>query len=149
MKTIHKTNKCHSLSWLASTVTGLVLTAAVSLCLASCRGKEAHKRFVVGVSQCSEDTWRDKLNEELRIAATYYDVDLQIKSANDDVRLQTEQIDRFVEQGVDLLVVAPGQVSISPAIDKAYEKGIPVIIFDRQTRSNKYTAYIGDRKSVV
>ena len=102
-----------------------------------------HKRFVVGVSQCSEDTWRDKLNEELRIAATYYDVDLQIKSANDDVRLQTEQIDRFVEQGVDLLVVAPGQVSISPAIDKAYEKGIPVIIFDRRTRSNKYTAYIG------
>lgn len=143
MKTIHKTNKRHSLSWLASAVTALVLTAAVSLCLASCGGGEAHKRFVVGVSQCSEDTWRDKLNEELRIAATYYDVDLQIKSANDDVRLQTEQIDRFVEQGVDLLVVAPGQVSISPAIDKAYEKGIPVIIFDRQTRSNKYTAYIG------
>lgn len=143
MKTIHKTNKRHSLSWLVSAVTALVLTAAVSLCLASCGGGEAHKRFVVGVSQCSEDTWRDKLNEELRIAATYYDVDLQIKSANDDVRLQTEQIDRFVEQGVDLLVVAPGQVSISPAIDKAYEKGIPVIIFDRQTRSNKYTAYIG------
>lgn len=143
MKTIHKTNKRHSLSWLASAVTALVLTAAVSLYLASCRGKEAHKRFVVGVSQCSEDTWRDKLNEELRIAATYYDVDLQIKSANDDVRLQTEQIDRFVEQGVDLLVVAPGQVSISPAIDKAYEKGIPVIIFDRRTHSDKYTAYIG------
>lgn len=143
MKTIHKTNNRHYLSWLASAVTALVLTAAVSLCLASCGGKEANKRFVVGVSQCSEDTWRDKLNEELRIAATYYDVDLQIKSANDDVRLQTEQIDRFVEQGVDLLVVAPGQVSISPAIDKAYEKGIPVIIFDRRTRSNKYTAYIG------
>lgn len=143
MKTIHKTNNRHSLSWLASAVTALVLTAAVSLCLASCGGKEANKRFVVGVSQCSEDTWRDKLNEELRIAATYYDVDLQIKSANDDVRLQTEQIDRFVEQGVDLLVVAPGQVTISPAIDKAYEKGIPVIIFDRRTRSNKYTAYIG------
>lgn len=143
MKTIHKTNNRHYVSWLASAVTALVLTAAVSLCLASCAGEKAHKRFVVGVSQCSEDTWRDKLNEELRIAATYYDVDLQIKSANDDVRLQTEQIDRFVEQGVDLLVVAPGQVTISPAIDKAYEKGIPVIIFDRRTRSNKYTAYIG------
>lgn len=143
MKTIHKTNDRHSLSWLANAVTTLVLTAAVSLCLASCAGEKAHKRFVVGVSQCSEDTWRDKLNEELRIAATYYDVDLQIKSANDDVRLQTEQINRFVEQGVDLLVVAPGQVSISPAIDKAYEKGIPVIVFDRQTHSDKYTAYIG------
>ncbi len=107
-------------------------------------GSGDKKRYVVAVSQCSEDTWREKLNEELRIAALYYDnVDLRIKSAYDDVRLQTEQIDRFVNEGVDLLIVAPGQVSISPAIDRAYEKGIPVIIFDRRTRSNKYTAYIG------
>ena len=107
-------------------------------------GSTEKKRYVIGVSQCSEDTWREKLNEELRIAALYYNnVDLSIKSANDDVRLQTEQINRFVDDGVDLLIVAPGQVSISPAIDRAYEKGIPVIIFDRRTRSNKYTAYIG------
>jgi hypothetical protein len=46
----------------------------------------------VGVSQCSEDVWREKLNEELRIAALYYnDVDLRISSANDDVQMQTEQ----------------------------------------------------------
>ncbi len=107
-------------------------------------GSGEKKRYVIAVSQCSEDTWREKLNEELRIAALYYDnVDLRIKSAYDDVRLQTEQIDRFVNEGVDLLIVAPGQVTISPAIDRAYEKGIPVIIFDRRTRSNKYTAYIG------
>lgn len=108
------------------------------------------KRFVVGVSQCSEDVWREKLNKELRIAALYYnDVDLRISSANDNVQLQTEQINKFVDEGVDLLIVAPGQVSISPAIDRAYEKGIPVIIFDRRTRSNKYTAYIGaDNKQI-
>ena len=108
------------------------------------------KRFVIGVSQCSEDVWREKLNEELRIAALYFnDVDLRISSANDNVQLQTEQINKFVDEGVDLLIVAPGQVSISPAIDRAYEKGIPVIIFDRRTRSNKYTAYIGaDNKQI-
>ena len=78
---------------------------------------------MVGVSQCSEDVWREKLNEELRIAAYYYnDVDLRISSANDDVRLQTQQIEKFVDDGVDLLIVAPGQVGISPAIDRAYEK---------------------------
>lgn len=110
--------------------------------LLSCGSEK--KRYVVGVSQCSEDVWREKLNEELRIAALYYnDVDLRISSANDDVQMQTEQINRFVDEGVDLLIVAPGQVSISPAIDRAYEKGIPVIIFDRRTRSDKYTAYIG------
>lgn len=117
------------------------LMAALAL-LASCAGGK--KRYVIGVSQCSEDVWREKLNQELRVAALYYNnIDLDIASANDDVRLQTEQINRFVDKGVDLLIVAPGQVSISPAIDRAYEKGIPVIIFDRRTRSNKYTVYIG------
>lgn len=118
-----------------------VLMAALAL-LASCTGGK--KRYVIGVSQCSEDVWREKLNQELRVAALYYNnMDLDIASANDDVRLQTDQINRFVDKGVDLLIVAPGQVSISPAIDRAYEKGIPVIIFDRRTQSNKYTAYIG------
>lgn len=117
------------------------LMAALAL-LASCTGGK--KRYVIGVSQCSEDVWREKLNQELRVAALYYNnMDLDIASANDDVRLQTDQINRFVDKGVDLLIVAPGQVSISPAIDRAYEKGIPVIIFDRRTRSDKYTAYIG------
>ena len=55
------------------------------LLLASCGSEK--KRYVVGVSQCSEDVWREKLNEELRIAALYYnDVDLRISSANDNVQ---------------------------------------------------------------
>lgn len=120
----------------------LILLLMLPLFL-SCGGS-AKKHYVIAVSQCSEDTWREKLNEELRIAALYYNnVDLRIKSAYDDVKLQTEQINSFVDEGVDLLIVAPGQVTISPAIDRAYEKGIPVIIFDRRTRSDKYTAYIG------
>ena len=97
----------------------LVLTLAVLLVAAamavSCAGN-GQKQYVIGVSQCSEDTWREKLNEELRIAAMYYNnVDLRISSAFDDVQLQTQQIDKFVKQGVDLLIVAPGQVTISPA----------------------------------
>ncbi len=106
-------------------------------------GKRTH-RFVIGVSQCSEDTWREKLNNELRISAfSYNNVDLRISSAYDDIELQTQQINQFVDMGVDLLVVAPGQVKVSAAIERAYNKGIPVIVFDRRTRSNKYTAYIG------
>ena len=84
-----------------------VLMAALAL-LASCTGGK--KRYVIGVSQCSEDVWREKLNQELRVAALYYNnMDLDIASANDDVRLQTDQINRFVDKGVDLLIVAPGQ----------------------------------------
>ena len=99
----------------------ILLTLFALLVLNGCTG-DGKRHYVIAVSQCSEDTWREKLNEELRIAALYYNnVDLRIKSAYDDVKLQTEQIDRFVDEGVDLLIVAPGQVSISPAIDRAYE----------------------------
>ena len=141
-QTFRKSSKMKSnkYSFLRMSVGAIMLTLLVVLTGCSAGGK----RYVIGVSQCSEDVWREKLNEDLRIAAYYYnDVDLRISSANDDVRLQTQQIEKFVDDGVDLLIVAPGQVSISPAIDRAYEKGIPVIIFDRRTRSDKYTAYIG------
>lgn len=122
----------------------MALLAIIFVSIITTNSCSQRKRYVIGVSQCSEDTWRNKLNEELRIAALYYNnVDLRIKSAGDDVHLQTNQIDGFVDEGVDLLIVAPGQVTISPAIDRAYEKGIPVIIFDRRTQSDKYTAYIG------
>ena len=61
----------------------LLLLTTFTFLFSSCSTKEK-KRFVIGVSQCSEDVWREKLNEELRIAALYYDnVKLDIKSAND------------------------------------------------------------------
>ena len=103
------------------------------------------KKYVVGVSQCSEDIWRSKLNDEL-LMGTYdhKDVELLFASAKDNDKLQTEQIEKFIQRGVDLLIISPNQVhSITPVIDKAYDKGIPVILFDRKTDSQKYTAFIG------
>lgn len=103
------------------------------------------KKYVVGVSQCSEDIWRSKLNDEL-LMGTYdhKDVELLFASAKDNDKLQTEQIEKFIQRGVDLLIISPNQVhSITPVIDKAYDKGIPIILFDRKTDSQKYTAFIG------
>lgn len=56
---------------------------------------------------------------------------------------QIQQIDSLVESGIDLLIVAPNQRSnVSPAIDRAFDKGIPVIVFERKTDSQKYTAFV-------
>ena len=103
------------------------------------------KEYVIGVSQCSEDIWRDKLNDELRMGTYLFDnVELRIASANDDDRRQIEQIDSLVDSGIDLLFVSPNQMNtVSEAIDRAYDRGIPVIYFDRKTNSKKYTAFIG------
>ena len=103
------------------------------------------KKYVIGVSQCSEDIWRDKLNNELVMSTYQYDnVTLKFASANDNDKLQKQQIDQFIKERVNLLIVSPNQIhTISSVIDKAYDAGIPVILFDRKTDSEKYTAFIG------
>lgn len=121
----------------------VVLCFVGLLLLAGCNRNT--KKYVIGVSQCSEDIWRNKLNDEL-LMETYQhkDVELLFASAKDNDKLQTEQIEKFIQRGVDLLIISPNQVhSITPVIDKAYDKGIPVILFDRKTDSQKYTAFIG------
>ena len=101
-------------------------------------------RYVIGVSQCSDDIWREKQNAELRMGAYLQgDVELRFAAAFDSDERQVQQIDSLVATGIDLLIVAPNQVqTISPAIDRAYDKGIPVIVFERKTNSQKYTAFI-------
>ena len=70
-------------------------------------------------------------------------VELRFASAYDNSERQSQQIDSLVESGIDLLIVAPNQLSsVSPAIDRAYDKGIPVIVFERKTDSQKYTAFV-------
>ena len=110
--------------------------------LASCSGGKV--KYRIGISQCSDDIWRDKQNAELRMGAYFHDnVELKFAAAYDSNERQVEQIDSLVNEGIDLLIVAPNQVqTISPAIDRAYDKGIPVIVFERKTSSQKYTALI-------
>ena len=117
-----------------------LLLIAVS---ASC--SQEKKQYRIGISQCSDDIWRDKQNSELQIGAYFHDnVELRFAAAYDSDERQIQQIDSLVGTGIDLLIVAPNQVStISPAIDRAYDKGIPVIVFERKTNTKKYTAYMG------
>ncbi len=111
--------------------------------LASCTAKP--KKYRIGISQCSEDIWRDKQNAELRMGAYLNDdVELRFAAAYDSDERQVQQIDSLTEEGIDLLIVAPNQVAtITPAIDRVYDRGIPVIVFERKTNSKKYTAHIG------
>lgn len=103
------------------------------------------RRTVIGVSQCSNDTWRQKVNREIKIGQyKYKNVDVSFCSADNNAKRQVQQIDSLVESNVDLLIVAPSDAStVAPAIERAYKKGIPVILFDRKIDSDSYTAYVG------
>lgn len=108
-------------------------------------------KYVIGVSQCSEDSWRAKLQEEL-VMATYFNegVELRFTSAHDDSQLQEKQIDSLVNSGIDLLIVSPNQVdNLTNAIGKAFAKKIPILLYDRKTNNDNYTAFMGADNYVI
>ena len=120
----------------------LLMIATTILSVLSCAGRA--DEYVIGISQCSEDSWRQKLKDELEMATYFNDgVTLLFASANDDSQLQQRQIDSLAASGIDLLIVSPNQYDLmSDEIDKIYDAGIPVIMFDRKTNSSKYTSFV-------
>ena len=117
---------------------------ALLACLACQR--ERKPRYIIGVSQCSEDLWRQTMNEELKREVALYQSDAQvlIRSVKDDTPKQIADIEWFIEQKVDVLVVSPNESeACTPVIEKAYQQGIPVILVDRKIATESYTAYVG------
>ena len=116
----------------------------IPLCTTSC-GETETADYHIGVSQCSDDAWRTKLNEEMQRELLFYPgVSLEVRSADDDNERQARDIDYFIAQGVDLLIVSPNRAdSLTPAVSKAFDAGIPVIVADRKVTGDKYTAFVG------
>ena len=135
---------CVSINILRNTKNYLLLSI---LCLAgilmSCTQK--HTRYRIGVSQCSDDEWRHKMNNEIVREALFYDgVEVEIRTAKDNNRNQIADIKYFIDKKVDLLIVAPNEAAaITPVVEKAYRQGIPVVVIDRKILSDKYTAFVG------
>ena len=124
------------------TLSNLLLLSWCVMLMVACSREKPH--YIIGVSQCSEDIWRNWQNAEMKMESNFHDgVELRFTTALDDSKRQIQQIDSLVESGIQLLIVAPNQrSSVKSAIDRAYDKGIPVIVFERKTDSQKYTAFV-------
>ena len=85
------------------------------------------------------------MNKEMyREAMLSHEVSLEIRSAGDDNQIQCDDIRYFIEKEVDLLIVSPNEAdAVTPAVEEAFDAGIPVIVVDRNIRGEKYTAFIG------
>lgn len=119
-----------------------LLCAAVVAVVSGCTESKIYK---IGVSQCSQDDWRAKMNEEInREIISHDDAIVEIRSADDSSARQIEDIRYFADNGFDIIIVSPNEaVSLTPVIREVYEKGMPVIIFDRNIDGDSYTARIG------
>ena len=111
-----------------------------------CTSTEPAKLYRIGFSQrTGADTWRktmlQSMNRELSFTP---EVDFIVKDANGQSDRQVQQIQELIDQHVDLLIVSPNAaLPITPIVEKAYQQRIPVIVLDRRTASDQYTAYVG------
>lgn len=123
----------------------LLLSLMIPLFITGCTPRASYK-YKIGVSQCVGGRWRDKVNNEMLSAQHLYDTDVKvcIINADNNTDRQRQQIDSLINADVDLLVISPNEYKpLSPCVERAKKRGIPVILFERKTSSNDYTAYIG------
>lgn len=115
------------------------------LALAACAPERAEKKYRVVFSQCCNDPWRQVMEREMRRELAFHpELDFEIYIADNNSQTQHEQIREIVKKGVDLLIVSPNESEpLTPVIEEVFESDIPVILIDRQTESEKFTAYIG------
>ncbi|MBO4245094.1 MAG: substrate-binding domain-containing protein [Bacteroidales bacterium] len=123
----------------------LILVTAFTAVMCSSGSEE--KIYKVGLSQCADDTqWRKQMTRRLRANAVQEgNIELIVTNADNSSAKQVRDIDSLASIGIDLLLVSPNDVdSITAAIKRVHDKGIPVIEIDRKTSdSTSFTCFIG------
>lgn len=100
--------------------------------------------IVVGVSLLTRthQFYRD-LEAGLKARAKSYKIELRIDSAEFDPNRQADQLDNYIVQGVDAILVCPcDSLSIGTSIEKINKAQIPVFTADVAAKSGKVICHI-------
>ena len=121
----------------------IISSLVLFLVLTGCNTRQPQYR--IGVSQCLDDAWRQKMNAEMdRELLLHPEMTISRRIAYGSNELQCAQIDSFIKERVDLLIVSPNEAAeVKPAVTRAYRAGIPVIVADRRVSGDEWTAFIG------
>jgi ribose transport system substrate-binding protein len=144
-----KTQTCRTLSTLALSVGGLALAVGVASAAPLVKDCGKDGKYIIGFSQANNaEPYRQHVNDQLTAAAKEVpQFTLQIADGAGNVNTQTSQMDNFITQKVDLILISPFEASpLTPVVARAVKAGIPVIELDRKTVGDPgkdYTAFIG------
>lgn len=116
--------------------------------LPSCRDKKqaGTKKYFVAFSQCNNaEPYRAAQNQLMeKLFQQKGDVQLVIADAQQDNSKQIAQIETFIRQKPDLLIVAPNErAPLTDVMGRAMAAGIPVICLERDITQPNYTTFIG------
>jgi len=102
--------------------------------------------WVIGMSQCNlGEPWRVQMDADVRAAADAYPtLRVIFKDAQNNALTQRAQVEELVEQGVDLIIISPKEAApLTRPVAEAYQRGIPVIVLDREVQGDQFTTFIG------
>lgn len=105
---------------------------------------EINKKVIAFAQDTMANDFRKAQVFEVRDAAAKHpELSFVYSDAQGQTSLMIHQINRFIEQKVDLLIIGTNdENAVVPIVSKAYKSGIPVIVLDRGIQGNDYTVFI-------
>jgi inositol transport system substrate-binding protein len=128
----------------------LLVTLTLAACLwpgcSTSRPAAGPRRIVIGVSLLNlSNEFIVMLNQAMSEQAKQLGVELIVNDAQRSAEKQVQQVESFIAQRVDAIILNPCEVEASsPAVEKALAAGIPVVNVNSETRAAP-TAFVGSR----
>jgi ribose transport system substrate-binding protein len=116
------------------------------LALAIACGRQPKGRFLVGFSQANlGEPWRVAMNAEVAARAKDFpDIEIVYADAQQDNAKQVADVENFLRQKIDLLIISPNEAKpLTAVVKRAFDAKIPVIVLDREIEGDTYTTFIG------
>jgi len=129
-----------------------LLLALTVVCALGAPAALAEGEFLIGMSQCNlGEPWRVAMNAQIAAAAEKYpELTVVFADAAQDNSKQVADVENFIQQQVDLLIISPNEAApLTEVVKKAYESGIPVIVLDRKVEGDAFTQFIGADNVVI
>ena len=129
----------------SSRVGQAIAVFGLSLLAFACTKAPEKKQFFVAFSQCNNaEPYRAAQNALMqKLFDQAGDVKLVIADAQQDNSKQVAQVETFIRQKPDLLIVAPNErAALTAVMGQAVEARIPTICLERDILQPNYTSYV-------
>lgn len=127
-------------------IIALFIVAALCGCGRKESGQGGEKPVIIGVSLLNmSNEFIVMLNQSMAAKAKELGVKLIVNDAQGSAERQVQQVESFIAQQVDAIILNPCDVQASsPAVDKAVAAGIPIVNMNSETKAAP-TAFVGSR----
>lgn len=108
--------------------------------------------YVIGFSQVTTvEPWRVQFNKDLRAEADLHEnVELLIADANDRTEKQVADVENFIRQEVDAILISPKEsAGLTGVVEQATAAGIPVFVLDRNVDTDQFVQWVGGDNTLI